>query len=242
MCSRFLCEGSNLEQPPAGPALVMGLDLTNGPARASTCALVRWAGGAATLLALADHHADAALLAQAAAWNPALVAIDAPLTFPLGLDCLEADHPCVPVAAGQGRAAERALSRAGIGSYYTTKRSLIKPMIYRARALAAAWQATGRVVIEVYPYASKVRLWGKPLPRKTTPAARAFYQVRLARLVGGVLDPAARLYTHDETDSILAAYTGGLTLAGQAEAVGDPAEGVIWVPRASADCGLRIAE
>jgi predicted nuclease with RNAse H fold len=217
---------------PAHPSsrLALGLDLTNGPARASTCALLRWAAGTITLLDLAEWHTDEELLAQARAWQPALVAVDAPLSFPLGLDCLELDHPCVPQAAGQGRAAERALSREGIACYYTTKRSVIKPMVYRARGLAATWDALGCPVIEIYPYAAKVRLWGKPLPRKSTPTGRVFYQTRLAALVQGLADPAHHLYTHDETDAILAGYTGVLHLAGAAEAVGDPLEGLIWVP------------
>lgn len=216
------------------PSRILGLDLTNGPARASTAALLAWGGeGEATLLALADRRTDAELLALAQEWDPVLVAIDSPLSLPLGLDCLDPAHPCTPTGPGQGRASERALSREGIASYYTTKRSPIKPMIARARQLAAAWEAAGRRAIEIYPYGSKVRLWGKGLPHKASPAGRTLIQTRLATLVHSLVDPAARLYTHDELDAILGAYTGGLVLVGLADAVGDPAEGVIWVPRRS---------
>ncbi|GAG32959.1 unnamed protein product, partial [marine sediment metagenome] len=37
---------------------------------------------------------------------------------------------------------------------------------------------------------------------------------------------------HDELDAIVAAYTAYLRGQGQAEAVGDPQEGVIYVPKA----------
>ncbi len=229
---------------PPPPSRILGLDLTNGPARASTAALLDWRGpGAATLLALADRRADADLLALAQEWDPALVAIDSPLSLPLGLDCLDPAHPCTPTHAGQGRAAERALSREGIASYYTTKRSPIKPMIARALSLAAAWTGAGRRVIEIYPYGSKVQFWGKGLPHKASPAGRLDMQIRLTALVANLSDPAARLYTHDELDAILGAYTGGLVLAGVADAVGDPAEGVIWVPTAGVGgWGLARAE
>jgi predicted nuclease with RNAse H fold len=103
-------------------------------------------------------------------------------------------------------------------------------MIARALALQTAWQAAGRRVIEVYPYGSKVRLWGKGLPHKASHAGRTLVQTRLATLVRGLADPAAYFYTHDTLDAILAAYTGGLVLDGVADAVGDPSEGVIWLP------------
>ena len=214
------------------PSRIMGLDLTNGPARANTAALLQWGGvGAATLLALVDRRTDADLLALAAEWDPLLIAIDAPLSLPLGLDCLDPAHPCIPAQPGSGRAAERALSREGIASYYTTKHSPIKPMIARALDLTATWEEAGRRVIEIYPYGSKVRLWGRDPPHKATWAGRTLVQTRLAALVGGLADPAVHLYTHDELDAILAAHTGGLVLAAQADPVGDPTEGVIWVPR-----------
>ena len=49
----------------------------------------------------------------------------------------------------------------------------------------------------------------------------------------GLREHEGRL-SHDHLDAIVAAYTAYLHGRGQAEAVGDPEEGVIYVPRAVA--------
>jgi predicted nuclease with RNAse H fold len=67
----------------------------------------------------------------------------------------------------------------------------------------------GIPVIEVYPYVSKVRLWGKGMPKKT-----------------------------DQLDAIVAAYTAYLYACGLAEGVGDRDEGMIYLPSPSASGGI----
>jgi predicted nuclease with RNAse H fold len=86
-------------------------------------------------------------------------------------------------------------------------------------------------VMEVYPYASKVRLFGRPIPKKTTKAGRQWLRQRLEGLVPGLREHRRPL-GHDQLDAIVAAYTAYLHGRGQAEAVGDPQEGVIYVPKA----------
>ena len=49
----------------------------------------------------------------------------------------------------------------------------------------------------------------------------------------GLREHSGRL-GHDQLDAIVAAYTAYLYACGLAEGVGDPDEGLIWVPRALA--------
>ncbi len=164
-----------------------------------------------------------------------MVAIDSPLFLPRGLCCLDEDcpHRSCKEWNGEKRVAERELYRQGIRLYWTTRKTFIKAMIYRSMALRRTLEAQGIPVIEVYPHASKVRLFGLPIPKKTTKAGRQWLHDRLEGLVPG-LPEHGRLLSHDELDAIVAAYTAYLHGQGQAEAVGDREEGVIYVPRARA--------
>jgi predicted nuclease with RNAse H fold len=205
---------------------VIGLDLTSSPEKATAFAVLTkemdiaaegFVTGDEKLIALAEEH------------RPALVAIDAPLSLPLGLCCLEESCTCHPVSSRKGRQCERELSALGIGCYYTTKRSIIKGMVYRAIALKEKLEGRGFAVIEVYPYASRVRLFGK-LPRKTTVAGRRALQESLRRLIPDIPSPQESLLSHDALDALLAAYTGILYINDQTEALGDPAEGLLHIP------------
>lgn len=158
------------------------------------------------------------------------MAIDAPLFLPKGWDCLE--WPCptgvCPEPPWRLRAAERAVYREGIGVFATTKKSIIKPMVYRAIALRRELEATSVAIIEVYPYASKVRLFGRPIPRKTTKPGWDWLRLRLEGLLPGLA--GAGPLGHDELDALAAAYTALAHDAGRSQVVGDRAEGFIVLP------------
>jgi predicted nuclease with RNAse H fold len=205
--------------------LYLGLDPTSSESKPSGWAAL---GGSAELLGVGGVRSDAELLTLVDCWRPRVVAIDAPLSLPRGLCCLEEACSCRAVAL---KAAERELFRRGISLYATTKRSIIKAMVYRAIGLRRALEARGIPVIEVYPYAAKVRLWGKPIPKKTTPVGRQWLRERLDDLVPGLAEHEGRL-GHDQLDAIVAAYTAYLYDRDLAEGVGDADEGLIWVPRA----------
>jgi len=201
---------------------ILGLDLTAGGRPAAAAAL---AGDLSHHeLALLDTDED--ILAFTRDYGARLVTIDAPLGLPTGQCCLEDACDCRPEQPGSGRECERALSRLGIGCYYTTKRSIIKAMVYRGLRLQDALRANGCGVLEVYPYASKVRLFGKPLPNKHTPAGKAFMQAGLSRLLGTDIGPL----DHDSTDALLCGYTGWLHARGLTEALGSATEGQIHIP------------
>jgi predicted nuclease with RNAse H fold len=121
------------------------------------------------------------------------------------------------------------LSALGIGCYYTTKRSIIKGMVYRGISLKTKLEKQGHTVVEIYPYASRLRLFG-PLPRKTTVAGRRALQEGLQRLIPSVPSPQEDLLSHDALDALLAAYTDFLYNCGETDALGDPSEGLLHIP------------
>ena len=206
--------------------LVLGIDLTASPKRYSAYALL---DDQVRLAQLGQFREFDELLAALDGIEHSLVGIDAPLSLPLGLDCLEEDHPCSPVSGHKGRAAERELARIGIGCFFTTKRSIIKGLTYRGMELCRDFVARGYDVLEVYPYASKVVLFGRWIPRKSTPSGLAFLVERLATLIGG-LEPYLDRLNHDECDALIAAYTAKLHLERRTDCLGTKEEGYIVVP------------
>jgi predicted nuclease with RNAse H fold len=208
----------------------LGIDPTAASRRPSAFAVLDDQGG---LRDLGLVREDGDILALAGRWRPRYLAIDAPLSLPQGMCCLEESCPCAAASPDGLRAAERALLKGGIGLFRTTKRSIIKAMVYRAMRLRRALEERGYAVMEVYPYASKVRLFGLPIPKKTTKAGRQWLHERLEGLVPGLAEHRHTL-SHDEIDAIVAAYTAYLHGRGQAEAVGDREEGFIYLPKAGA--------
>ena len=207
--------------------LVMGIDLSASPKRYSAYALL---DERVRLAQLGQFWRCDELLAALDGVECGLVGIDAPLSLPLGLDCLEEDHPCSPISRHKGRAAERELARMGIGRFFTTKRSIIKGLTCRGMELCRDFVGRGYDVLEVYPYASKVVLFGRRIPRKSTPRGLAFLVERLAALIGG-LEPYLDRLDHDECDALIAAYTARLHLERRTDCLGTKEEGYIVVPR-----------
>jgi len=207
----------------------LGIDLTSSAARPSGYAVL---GEGARLVEVGSVASDAQILRLAARWQPQFVAIDAPIGLPRGLCCLEKSCACLPAAADGKRVCEREVSRRGIGIFFTTKRSIIKRMAYRAIELRRRLENEGVRVLEVFPYASKVLLFGRPLPKKTTADGLAYLRHRLEGLMDDLSTRGP--LTHDELDAVVAAYTAYLKDRGRAEEVGDPVEGAICLPRVSA--------
>jgi predicted nuclease with RNAse H fold len=208
----------------------LGIDPTSASRRPSAFAVLDDQGG---LRDLGLVREDGDILALARRWRPRYLAIDAPLSLPQGMCCLEESCPCAPASPDGLKAAERALLKEGIGLFRTTKRSIIKAMVYRAMQLRRALEQRGYAVMEIYPYASKVRLFGRPIPKKTTKAGCQWLRERLEHLVPGLREHEGWL-GHDELDAIVAAYMAYLHGRGQAEAVGDREEGFIYLPKAGA--------
>jgi predicted nuclease with RNAse H fold len=205
----------------------IGLDLTSSPNKASACIGI---DKDLRLIFIGLLHDDTDIIVALGSHSPHLVAIDAPLTMPQGLCCLEESCSCQPEQAKKGRKCERGLAKLGIPSYSTTKRSIIRSMVYRGLKIRNELKGRGFEVIEVYPYASKIRLWGKPIPSKLKPAGLDFLRSRLVALVP-CLTPYVADFNHDLCDAVIAAYTAYLHYSGKTETIGDPEEGVIHIPK-----------
>ena len=105
-------------------------------------------------------------------------------------------------------------------------------MVYRGIKIRGELEGWGYTVIEIYPYASKVRLWGKSIPKKTKPEGIAFLRDNLASLLP-CLSPYIDRFDHDLCDAAVAAYTAYLCSLGKTDQIGDPAEGAIYIPEGS---------
>ena len=207
--------------------MYVGIDLTSSDAKPSACAVL---DGDGRLVHLEGRSTDSEIGDLAGEFQPSIVAIDAPLGFPKGMCCLEEGCACHSQWPFKGRRCERELLSRGIGLYITTKRSFIKPMIYRAIGLTQAFTMLGYEVIEVYPYATKVCLFSRPIPRKTTREGLLFLRERLSGLIGGLASYDGKL-DHDLCDALFAAHTAYLHSLGRSEVVGLEDEGQIVVPR-----------
>ena len=204
----------------------MGIDLTSKETKPSACL------GLDVELRLIYsgflyHNSD--ILRVVGSHQFELVAIDAPLSLPKGLCCLEESCPCQPVAEGKSRSCERELRKQGIPAFPTTKKTFIKELIYRGIRLKTELESTGYKVIEVYPYASKIRLFGKMLPAKSKAAGLAFLKQCISQLLPNIA-PYIDEFNHDMSDAAIAAYTAFLYSQDKTELCGEPEEGAICVP------------
>jgi len=174
-------------------------------------------------------HQDSDIMKVVSRHGFELVAIDAPLSLPKGLCCLEESCCCRPKAEAKGRSCERELARLGIPCYFTTKKSIIKAMVYRGIRLRTELESIAYEVIEVYPYASKARLFGEPVPSKLKPDGLTFLKQHISHLLPNIA-PYVDEFNHDMCDAAMAAYTAFLHCQGKTELYGEAEEGVICLP------------
>ena len=209
--------------------MFLGIDPTSSDAKPSGCAVLDSDG---RFVDLTYARTDGDILDLGRKWSPCTVAIDSPFGFPNGMCCLEETCACRSVHDFKGRVCERELVREGIPLYFTTKRCIIKRMVYRSRGLASEFSSMGSRVLEVYPYGSKVRLFGKPIPKKTTPQGIEFLMQRLVERIPGLGAYRSRI-DHDGCDALIVAYTAYLHSRGRTESVGLEEEVPIVLPRAA---------
>ncbi len=204
-----------MRKRPGGVAV--GLDLAGVPhRRTGFCRLE--ADGRVQLRAL---YGDEEVLAATLEAAPAIVSVDAPLSLPRGRRTLE-DR-----SGPHLRGCDRELLERRI-RFLPVTLGPMRVLTARGLRLAAALEALGLVAIESYPGGAQDVLG---IPRKsagTEPLRRA-----LARL-GLTGDISRTDLTHDELDAATSALVGRCWLEGTAEALGDPAEGLLYLPRADA--------
>ena len=207
--------------------MFLGIDLTSSERKPSAWALLDADG---CFVDLGKEYTDADILALAAERQASTVAIDSPLGFPKGMCCLEEDCACRSEWPFKGRKCEREIIDRRISIYVTTKRTFIKAMVYRAVRLAKDLRDQGHQVIEVYPYASKVCLFGRPIPKKTTKKGLLFLRERLGERIDGLASCSVKL-DHDLCDALVATHTAYLHNLGRSDVLGLEEEGQIVVPR-----------
>lgn len=194
--------------------VAVGLDLAGVPRR--TTGFCRLASDLE--VALAPLHTDAEILSRVRAARPAVVSIDAPLSIPLGRATLD-DRSGPHV-----RACDRELLRRRI-RFLPVTLGPMRLLTARGLALQARLVAEGFRVIESYPGGAQDVLG---IPRKG--AGLEPLRLGLKGLgVTGAIDRAD--VTHDELDAVTSALVGRWVLEGRAEALGDPAEGLLYLPR-----------
>jgi predicted nuclease with RNAse H fold len=148
-------------------------------------------------LAVLNHHSQVAhlgpvftnddLLRGLETYQPALIAIGSPLCLPAGLTDLEptSDTNAAP-PENRGRQLERELASMGISCLFTGRGSLIHHLIYRGIGLKSQLNRLGYQVIEVYPHATRVILFGNQnLPRKGSRIVASLKE-RLPSLINGM--------------------------------------------------------
>ena len=211
--------------------MFFGIDLTSSERRPSACVCLN---KELDIVFQGFLYTDSEIIASINKLLPEVIAIDAPLSIPSGYCCLDEACACHLKSSVKGRACERELARMGIPCYFTTKRSIIKEMVVRGIALRRGLEKLGYVVIEVYPFASKVRLFGKPIPRKTRSEGLLWLREKVKELTDSrdVCD-----WSHDLCDAAMATYTGILYSRGDIDVMGDEEEGLLYIPKNS--CGRK---
>ena len=163
--------------------------------------------------------------------KPDLISIGAPLGLPLGLDCLETSCSCdFSVPQRKGRLLELELSRMGISCFFTNKGSIIRNLIYRGISLSQRLRGLGFEVVESYPHATKMILFGDKVPPKNSAASLAFLKERLSPLIAG-LDDHMNGMDRNVCDAVLNAYTGLLHTQDGTDVLGAVEEGTLVLPK-----------
>ena len=174
---------------------------------------------------------DTALLDIVDRHRPDLIAIGSPLSLPNGLCCLEPGCHCqLATPLKKGRQAELELARMGISCFFTNKGSIIRKLVYRAVNLNRKMDSLGHKLIEVYPHATKVILFGDSVPSKNRPESLIFMKERLPNLIEGLDDYIDNL-DRSTCDSLINAHTALLHARDETDLVGSDDEGYIALPK-----------
>jgi predicted nuclease with RNAse H fold len=207
--------------------VILGVDLRASSKRASTVVALN---GQSCVKFVDSFHDDSELVQMADCHRPELIAIGAPLGLPSGLCCLETSCKCCfSVPQRKGRQSELELSRMGISCFFTSKGSIIRNLIYRSMALSRLLSGLGLEVIEAYPHATKVILFGDKVPPKNSAESLVFMKERLTPLIQG-LDPHLDGLDRNTCDAMLNAYTGLLHTQDATDTLGAPEEGMVVLP------------
>ena len=207
---------------------VLGVDLRASRKKSSSVAIL---DSKSHLTELGGFYEDIELMMLVDDLRPDLVAIGAPLNLPSGFCCLDQSCDCrFSVPDRKGRLLELELAKMGISCFYTNKGSIIRELIYRGILLSQNLRDAGYNVIEVYPHATKMLLFGDKVPPKNSAVSVSYMIGHLTPLVSGMEKHADDL-DRNSCDAIINAYTGQLHAQSNTDVLGDPEEGILVLPK-----------
>ncbi len=207
---------------------VLGIDLRASLKKPSAVAIL---DSQYHLTELRSCYSDSELTDLVKEVQPDIIAIGAPLNLPSGFCCLDQSCDCrFSIPDRKGRLLELELAKMGISCFYTNKGSIIRDLIYRGIRLSHDLRAAGYTVIEVYPHATKMLLFGGKVPPKNSAASVGYMIGHLENLVSGMADHADDL-DRNTCDAIINAYTGQLHAQSDTDVLGDPEEGILVLPK-----------
>lgn len=208
--------------------VLLGVDLRTSTKHPSAVAALESPSQVAFLESFVE---DQELIEIAQKHRPTLIAIGTPLGLPDGLCCLEPGCPCkFNTTQKKGRQSELELARMGISCFFTNKGSIIRKLIYRGIKLSRELTELGHNVIEVYPHATKIILFGDRVPPKNSAKSLAFMQAQLPELVSD-LEPYVATLDRNRCDALINAYTALLHSNDGTDLLGTSQEGLLALPR-----------
>jgi 3-isopropylmalate/(R)-2-methylmalate dehydratase small subunit len=165
-------------------------------------------------LVLLDMLTEEEMLSRIQRLSKALVAIDAPLSMP---------------RSGPWRECDKALHLRGIPCLPPGGKRFIK-LTERGIAMAEDLGRSGIEYIEVYPYATRVKLKIGEGVKKSKVEGRRRIKEDLLTLIEDSMGLLAETPSHDELDAIISAYTAYLKERGMCDELKGE-DGVIHIPR-----------
>lgn len=211
----------------SGSEVAIGIDLTGNEAKPSGWAVLNGSSAITRSICTDDE-----LIFESLKYNPGVVSIDSPLSYPAGRDCTKPNCECRKY--GITRYCERLLSSFGIGVYPCLIPSMEK-LTNRGIALANKFRDLGVEVIESYPGVAQDIL---SIRRKQNGLEHLKNSYKNFGITGEYF--TAPKVSHDELDAISSALVGLFYLSGQYVAMGNEEENYLIVPSVATVPKTRI--
>lgn len=196
---------------------VIGIDLTGSENKPSGWAVLT--GNRAVTKQICS---DDELITESLKYNPKIISIDSPLSYPEGRCCTKPDCECKKY--GITRYCERLMSSFGIHSYPCLIPSMIN-LTNRGINLAKKFRDNGVEVIESYPGAAQDIL---QIRRKQNGLEHLKNSYKNFGITGDFF--SAEKISHDELDAIASALVGLFYLTNQYVGLGNDKENYLIVP------------
>jgi histidinol phosphatase-like PHP family hydrolase/predicted nuclease with RNAse H fold/dephospho-CoA kinase len=201
----------------AGKDVVIGIDLTGNEIKPSG-----WATLIGETTCTKPICSDDELIAESLKYNPKVISIDSPLSYPAGRCCTDPNCECKK--HGITRYCERLLSSFGIGVYPCLIPSM-ENLTNRGISLAKKFRDLGMTVIESYPGVAQDIL---SIRRKQNGIEHLKNSYKNFGIRGDYL--TLPKVSHDELDAIASALVGLFYINDQYIALGNEQENYLIVP------------